>query len=161
MPETKTTESAVPELVILNDAQVELALQGELGDNVAIAIQDPRQIQIDIIKRILSSPNANSVLGGQQAVSGRECLERPFQLRGVRWHRSRFDQGLPVFAVLDAAFLDNGETAAVTTSAGNVMAQAYALYKLGALPCDVKIVESDHDTAAGFKPQWLERAGST
>ncbi len=159
MPETKAAESSAGELVVLDDAQVELALQGELGDNVAIAIQDPQQVQIDIIKRILASPNADSVLGGQRAISGRECLDRPFQLRGVRWHRSRFDQGLPVFAVLDASFLDDGETVAITTSAGNVMAQAYALHKLGELPVDVRIVESDHDTAAGFKPQWLERAG--
>lgn len=158
MPETAKAQTAGPELVVLDDAQVELALKGELGDNVALAIEDPQQVQLDIIKRILASPDADAVLGGQKAISGRETLERPFMLRGVRWHRSRFDEGLPVFAVLDAAFLDDGETAAVTTSAANVMAQAYALSKLGALPCDVKIVESDHDTAAGFKPQWLERA---
>lgn len=147
-------------IVVLDDAQVEAALRGELEESeIQVTIEDPKQIQLDIIQRILASEDADSVFGGQQAIGGKEVLGRPFTLRGVRWHKSRFDAGLPVFAVLDALFLDGeGETLAVTTSSGNVMAQAFQLHKLGSLPCDVKIDEADRETAAGFRPQWLVRA---
>jgi hypothetical protein len=149
----------VGRIVVLDSVQVEKALRGELDENVTLAIEDPQEVQFSIIQRILDSPDADSVLQGQRPIGGRDCLERPFTLRGVRWHRSKYEEGgIPVFAVLDAAFLDDGETGAVTTGAASVMAQAYQLEKLGVLPCDVKIVESDVDTAAGFKPQWLVRA---
>ena len=159
MAETKEAKAAGIDIVVLDSVQVEKALRGELGENVELAIEDPQAVQISIIQRILDSPDADAVLQGQKPIGGRDCLERAFTLRGVRWHRSKYEEGgIPVFAVLDAAFLDDGETGAITTGAGSVMAQAYALEKLGALPCDVKIVESDSDTAAGFKPQWLVRA---
>lgn len=147
------------DIVVLDDSQVELALRGELAlEGIQVAIEDPQKVQLDIIARILTSEDADEVFRGQQAISGREALERPFTLHAVRWHKSKFAEGLPVFAVMDAAFLDNGERAAITSSAGNVMAQAFTLHKLNALPENVKLVESDHETAGGFKPQWLVRA---
>ncbi len=149
----EATKVPSTEIVELEDmALVERAIRGE---EVALAIEDPMQTARAIIDRILASESAEQVFQGQQAVSGREVLQRPFTLRGARWHRSRFEGGLPVFAVLDAEFLDDGERLAVTTSAGNVMAQVYGLIRLGALPTRVKIVESEHETAQGYRPQWL------
>ena len=144
---------------VLSDEQVEAALRGDLSE-IKVAIQDPREVQLDIIKRILESPDAEAVFQGQQARGGKEVLGRPFTLRGVRWLKSSFDEGLPVFAILDASFLDDGEQLAVTTGSTNIMAQAYQLHRLGALPCDVIIEEADRDTAAGFRPQWLVKAES-
>lgn len=144
------------DLVPISDAEVEKALRGE---QVALAIEDPQKVSLSIIERILASESADQILAGQTAISGREVLDRPFVLHGVRWHKSRFDEGLPVFAVLDAEFMDDGSRSAVTTSAGNVMAQAYALVRLGdGLPATVKIVESEHDTANGYRPQWMVKA---
>jgi hypothetical protein len=143
------------DIVRISDAEVERALRGE---DVALTIEDPRETARAIIDRILAATNADEVLGGQRVYSGRDCIQRPFTLHGVRWHRSRFEGGLPVFAVLDVEFADDGERAAITTSAGNVMAQAYALQKLGALPCLVMITEAEHETAQGYRPQWLVRA---
>lgn len=157
----EATKPTTTEIITLDEAQVEKALRGELAaEGVSIAIQDPRQVQIDIISRILESEDADAVFQGQTAISGRDVLGRAFTLKGVRWLKSKFDEGLPVFAVLDADMLDDGESLAITTSAGNVMAQAYVLaHKLpDGLPQNVKIVESEHDTAAGFRPQWLVRA---
>lgn len=158
MAETATKDSS-QELVSLTDQQVEQALRGELEANeVSLTIEDPKVIQRQIIERILASPDAETVLGGSKAIGGREILGRPFELREVRWLKSRFDEGLPVFAVLDVEMLDDGEKLAVTSSSGNVMAQAYQLKRLNNLPIKLKIEEAEQATAAGFRPQWLVAA---
>ena len=159
MAETKAAETPGAQLVRLDDAQVEAALKGQLEMPAEFAIEDPQQVATAIIERILDSEDADEVFQGQQAIGGRDALGRPFTLNGVRWHRSRYEEGqVPVFAVLDASFLDDGTRVALTTGALNVMAQAYQLKRLGALPCDVKIEEAANETAAGFRPQWLVRA---
>lgn len=152
-----TKDKPGTDLAVLSDDAVESALTG--GEVDLPAIEDPRAIQQQIIKRILESEDAETVLRGQTALGGREVLGRAFTLKAVRWHASSYaEEGLPVFAVLDVDFLDDGSSAAVTSGAANVMAQAFMLHKLGALPADVQLVESDRDTARGFKPQWLVAA---
>jgi len=167
MPEAKEaveiTPSDVGTIILLDDAQVERALRGQLDASATIAIEDPQAVALSIIERILASEDADEVFQGQKAIGGRDALGRPFTLNGVRWHRSRFEaeegkMQVPVFAVLDASFLDDGERVALTTGSLNVMAQAYQLGRLGELPCDVKIEEAAEQTAAGFHPQWLVRA---
>lgn len=152
--------AAGTDLVSLTDQQVEAALKGEL-DEVTLKIEDPQVIQHQIIERILASADAEQVLAGRgKALHGREALDRPFTLHGVRWLKSRFKEGLPVFAVLEATMLDDGESVVITSSAGSVMAQAFALHRLGSFPVDVKLTEADQETAAGFRPQWLEAAAA-
>lgn len=152
---------ASTEIVAIDDTQVEQALRGEI-QAVSVAIEDPQAVTLSIIKRILDSEDADAVLGGRQAIGGRDVLGRPFTLNAVRFHKSKFDEGgIPVFCVLDATFLDDGETAAITTGAANVMAQAYQLHKLGALPADVKFEEAAQETAQGYRPQWLVKASAT
>lgn len=146
------------ELVALSDAQVKQALRGEI-DEVTLTIQDPKVIQHQIIERILASEDADQVLQGRGvALHGREVLGRPFTLTGIRWLKSKYGEGLPVFAVLEAVTLDDGQEVVITSSAGSVMAQAYRLWELGALPKDVKIEEAETETAAGYRPQWLVTA---
>ena len=155
---TEEAAAASAEIVSLDEAQVEQALRGEI-QQVSVAIEDPQAIALSIIKRILSSEDADEVFGGQEAVGGRDVLGRPFTLHGVTWHRSKYDEGgLPVFAVLDGTFLDDGERKAITTGATNIMAQVFQLKKLGALPQDVKIEEAAQETAQGYRPQWLVKA---
>src|SRR3990172_4513462 len=108
MPESK--EAAPATTVAISEDDVELALRGQLEVTADLAIEDPQVVAIGIIERILASEDADAVFGGQQAVGGREVLDRPFTLYGARWHRSRFEEAtVPVFAVLDAHFLDTGE----------------------------------------------------
>lgn len=148
------------DLVTLDEAAVEAALRGELAQDAQIAIADPIEVAQDIVRRILEAGDPEQVFSGGRAVGGREALGRPFILHGVRWHRSAYaaEGGLPIFAVLDATFVDTGERVAITTGAVNVMAQVFALARLDALPVQVKIEESDRPTAAGYRPQWLQRA---
>lgn len=156
---TTAAKGSSTEIVTLDDAQVEQVLRGELAaQDVQVMVQDPAQVQLDIIRRILDSESAEEVLGGRKPIGLKDCLGRAFSLNAVRWHKSAYDEGgLPVFAVLDITFLDDGESAVATTGSANVMAQAYRLAQIG-LPVDVKAEEAAVPTAAGYRPQYLTAA---
>jgi hypothetical protein len=80
----------------------------------------------------------------------------------VTWHKSAYTEtegSLPVFCVIHATMLDDGENIAITSGAANVMAQVFALDKMGELRNEkMKFAEADKATAAGYRPQWLVRA---
>lgn len=126
--------------------------------NLVVKVEDPAVVANQIMERILESDSVDSILGSNIATHAQDVIGRGFTLTGVRYLKSRFDQGLPVFAVMDATFLDNGASAAVTCSARNVCAQAAALWKVGALPTDVVIRRAENPTGDGYFPLWLERA---
>lgn len=151
---TKEDAPSVALVAIEDPEEMVAALRGE----VVPEIEDPEQVSLAIMERILAGESAEEVLGGQQAVHAQDVLDRPFMLHGLRLMRSRFEGGAGVFAVLDAEFGDDGSREAVTCSGRNVMAQAIQLYRLGALPRDVVIIRSETQTANGYYPLWLEAA---
>lgn len=141
------------DLVVIDTPEAAVAaLRGE----VLPEIEDPEIVARQITERILSADSAEEVLGGMQAIHAQDVLTRPFTLHGVRFLRSRFQEGPGVFAVLDAEFGDDGSRQSVTCSSKNVMAQAVQLWRLGALPRDVVLKQSDTPTANGFNVLWLE-----
>ena len=156
MAETATTAG---ELLTLDQAFAELA--GSTEGIGAVQQQDPKEAQLEIVKRILSAETAEQVLGGLgSATAARDVLGVNLELRGVRFLRSSFENenGIGVFAVLDCVDNTTGEVLAVTCGSANVMAQAGKLAQLGALPADVKILESERPTEAGYRPMRLEAA---
>jgi predicted MPP superfamily phosphohydrolase len=150
-----STEAPSTELVVAQTPdEAALALRGQM----VVAITDPVAIQRDIIESILDADNADDILGTvNNTIAGGDMLDVPFELHAVRILKSGLKGGLGVFAVLDAVTNDGRETK-ITTGAGNVMAQAVALWKRDLLPYKVKIVEAETPTAAGYKPQRLEAA---
>lgn len=120
--------------------------------------ENPDQVAIDIIARILSANDAAEVLGGGSAIHARDYLDTPFMLTGLKLQRSSFDGvGPDFYAVLEGASED-GEKLVITCGAKNVMAQAWRLDDLGALPCAVQLRQSPTPTAQGFYVMWLESA---
>lgn len=155
------TEAGTENLVTLDETQVEQALKGELSaEGIAITVEDPQQVQLQIIARILASEDADTVFGGRKAVAGKDVLDRPFVVHNVNWHKSAYSEGgLPVFCVIDAEMLDDGERVAITSGAANVMAQLFQLNRLGQLKNEkMKFAEAEKPTAGGYRPQWLVRA---
>lgn len=126
--------------------------------NLVVSVEDPREVARRMMEAIFDTENPDDILGRAVAIHAQDIIGRPFTLTGVRYMKSRFDQGLPVFAVMDAQFLDDGSTGSVTCSARNVCAQAAALWKLDALPRDVRIVRAENPTADGYFPLWMEAA---
>lgn len=148
------TEPGTDLEVIETPVQAMEAMRG----NLVVKVQDPAEVQRQMMERIFDSDDVDAILGPQIATHAQDVLGRPFTLRGVRFLKSKYDKGLPVFAVMDATFLDDGQEAAVTCSAFNVAAAAAKLWQIDALPIDVKIIQSDSETANGFRPLSLTRA---
>lgn len=130
------------------------AIRGELVPE----IEDPEQVALAIMERVLAMGSADAVLGGNQAIHAQDVLDRPFTLHGLHMMRSRFEGGAGVFVVLDAEFGDDGSHGAITCSGRTVMAQAVQLFRLDALPQTVKVVRAARETANGHFPLWLEAA---
>ncbi len=116
------------------------------------------QVSMDIIARILDATDVAGVLEGGGAIHARDYLDQPFTLTNVRFNKSSFDGAGPQFyALLEGATAD-GEKIAVTCGAKNVIAQAWKLADLKALPIAVELKQSPRPTAAGFHVLWLEAA---
>lgn len=119
---------------------------------------DPDQVSMDIIGRILKADTVDAVLGGSGAIHARDYIAKPFALTNVRFNRSDFgDDGPNFYALLEGADTD-GVPIVITCGARNVIAQAWKLRDMDALPVKVQIAESDRPTAAGYKVMWLEKA---
>lgn len=116
------------------------------------------QVSIDIIARILDARTVDDVLGGAGVTSASDYLDTPFHLTGVHFNRSGFDSAGPAFyAILEGADLD-GVPVTVSCGAKNVIAQAWKLQDMGALPVAVQLRQSSKPTSAGFYVMWLEAA---
>lgn len=120
--------------------------------------QNPDQIAIDIIARILNADSVDAVLGTSAATHARDYLDVPFALTNVRFNKSDIDGTGPDFYALLEGFDDNGEPQVITCGARNVIAQAWKLQDMDALPVRVVLKESAKATSAGFKVMWLEAA---
>lgn len=119
---------------------------------------DPAKASQDIIARILRASTVEEVLGKEQVTHARDFLDTPFALLSVKFNRTEFDgDGPPFYAVLSGA-TDDGEPVTITCGAGNVMAQAFKLDDMKALPYRVVIRQNPKPTAAGFHVMWLEAA---
>jgi hypothetical protein len=129
-----------------------------LRGKVTVKIEDPAEIQRQMMERILDSENVEDILGRNAATHAQDMLDRPLMLNSVRYLRSKFKDGLPVFAVMEVTDGETGQPHAVTCSAQNVMTQAAMLWKLDALPIGVVIRRAEEPTANGYYPLWLERA---
>lgn len=128
-----------------------------LGGDVQIDL-DPGLIQADITRRVLEAPTAEDALKLGEAVNAEDYLDIPFVLRGFRFQESSFEEGPPVFAAMDVADPNTGETFVLTCGSVNVMAQIIKLQLEESLPREVKIVRSQRETRRGFSPMWLVAA---
>lgn len=117
-------------------------------------------IALDIAKRILTAPDADSVLDQQELLEAKDRLGVPLTIRDVRWNGSSFAGGPGVYAVMDAVNHRTGEVELIACGGRNVMAQLYRLVQLRALPRDLMIVEAKKPTANGYTPLWLSKVPS-
>lgn len=145
-----TTKTAGTDVDVTRQA---LMAAGDIA--AAPEFEDPEVVATEIVARILEAPDLAAVLDQGVAYHARDVLDQPFVLHGVKFNRSRLENGPGVFAILDAQFDDGRKP--VTCGSRNVMAQAYRIGELGGFGVTVKIVEGS-ETAAGYRPMWLTAA---
>lgn len=119
---------------------------------------DPDAVSMEVIARILKADTVDDVLGGTSATHARDYLRQPFTLTEVRFNKSSLSNEGPAFYALLQGADPNGEAVTITCGARNVIAQAWKLRDMEALPIQVIIQESDRPTAAGNRVMWLEKA---
>jgi hypothetical protein len=142
--------STVP--AITNDAKVAEFLAAAQNE----APIDPWQAQLDIVQRILSAGDIDAVLTQTEAIHAADVLGDVLRVTGYAFGESTFKGNGPAFYMLVECVDADGVPFKVTCGAVNVMAQLYRLGQLNAFPLLARIVESEHETKAGYKPMWLE-----
>lgn len=154
MGKTDVSTERVTDVEVLTGSELELYL----GTGSLETIQDPEEVARSIVRRILEAETADEVLSPRGEVThAADVLNKALVLVAVEYRRSDLDEGAGVYALLSMAEAGSGEKLLVSCGSRNVMAQAYRLDRLGALPTGVRIVEAQKATAAGFRPMWLEK----
>lgn len=138
-------------------AQVTELEQILLGEKeVPEVVDDPAQIQKEIMAQLLAAESDEELEQMGTAIGWRELLGVPIELHGFRWRPSAFEDGAPVFFVVQGTRLDTGEKVVLTTGSGNVLAQLTNMARRGTLTGAVRMLEaSDKPTKQGFIPLWL------
>jgi hypothetical protein len=121
-------------------------------------VANPEETARRIAERDLNAQSLDELLGGgSDAISGRDYINKPFQLTGVEWQPSDIvGDGLPFYAVLHIVSMD-GEPKVLTTGALSVVRKVAVMASKGWLPAWVKIVKGAK-TEAGYEPLDLVKA---
>ena len=119
---------------------------------------DPAETAKRIAERDLNAATLDELLGGgSDTISGRDYLNKPFQLNGVEWQPSDIaGEGLPFYAVLHVVTLD-GEPKVITTGAISVVRKVAVMAQNQWLPAWVKMTKGAK-TEAGYEPLDLVKA---
>jgi hypothetical protein len=149
------TEAKGSEVVLVHDlGQVaEILLRERPGSDLA-QVSDPAEVATDIVRRILTS-EGEQALAQRTTTKAAEVLDKPLEIRAVRWLRSGIeDNPIGIYALVDAVDLGNGEELLVTCGGQNVMAQLLVLDRDESLPIKAYL-EQMPETQRGFRPLWL------
>lgn len=142
--------------VVIPDSEVfRRFLEAAQGQEFEI---NPEQVQIDIIARILNATTPDEILNRSGAIPAREYLNTPFTLTGIKFNDSTYDAIGPDFYAILEGVTPDGEKLAITCGARSILAAAWKLNDVGALPIAVEIKQSAKPTSAGFYVMWLEAA---
>lgn len=132
------------ERVLLGDA--------ELPD----VVDDPAEISREIMAQLLAAESDEELEAVGSATGWRELAGVPMELHGFRWRPSSYEEGAPIFFVVNATRLDTGERVVLTTGSGNILAQLCNMARRGTLVGAIRALEvSDTPTRQGFRPNWL------
>jgi hypothetical protein len=153
-------EASTQEIVVRKSADVAQLDELEamlLGTKeVPDVVEDPAEIQREIMAQLLDAKSDEELELVGQATGWRELPGVPMQISGFRWRPSTYEEGSPLFFVIDAVRLDTGARVALTTGSGNILAQLTNMARRGTLVGSVRALEiADTPTKQGFKPNWL------
>lgn len=128
-----------------------------LGDaELPDVVDDPAEISREIMAQLLAAESDEELEQVGSATGWRELPGVPMELHGFRWRPSSYEEGAPVFFVVNATRLDTGERVVLTTGSGNILAQLCNMARRGTLTGAVRALEiADTPTKQGFRPNWL------
>lgn len=90
-----------------------------------------------------------------ESVGGKAVLGHHLEVTTLKRLPSTYAGGLPFFLVVTAVDHTTGELVTFTTGAVSVAAQLVVAHAKGWVPLHCTLVESERETALGYKPQHL------
>lgn len=139
-------------------------------DDVEEIVEDPEQVQREIMTELLYAESDDELLNRTEAIGLRELARRfdrhhglaeqagvALELHNFKWRRSEFEgQGLPIYFVISCTRLDTGERIVATTGSVNVIAQLVNMASRGTLAgAKVLPTENEKPSKSGNYPMWL------
>lgn len=131
-------------------------------------ITDPKDAANAIVQRILAAETLEDVFRLQGTLSADDIQDRVFDLIGVQFRDSDYEDGVGVYAFISALFHDTGEVAPITCGGSNVCAQLLKASQIIGFQEDgetltqpypgLKLVKADKPTKRGYYPLWLTLA---
>ena len=133
-------------------------LTGQIDAPPTEVIDDPAEISRQIIMQLLGATTDEELQNFGNATGWRELEGVPILLKGFRWRPSSFDEGGPLYVIVNGFRADTGEAVVLTTGSANVLAQLSNMARRGTLVDSVWALErAKKDTAAGYRPLHLEK----
>lgn len=121
-------------------------------------IDDPAEISRQIIMQLLNAQSDEELQNFGGATGWRELEGVPIVLKGFRWRPSSFDEGGPLYVIVNGFNADTGEQVVLTTGSANVLAQLSNMARRGTLVDSVwKLAKAEKETSRGFRPLHLEQ----
>ena len=156
---TATTEIAVRSSTDLASLdEFDAILTGQIDAPPAEVIDDPAEISRQIIMQLLGATTDEELQNFGNAQGWRELEGLPILLKGFRWRPSSFDEGGPVYVVVNGYRTDTGEAVVLTTGSANVLAQLSNMARRGTLVDSVwRLVKAEKETSRGYRPLHLEQ----
>ena len=155
--EIKKMSDIVKASSISASSVVEFLATGQKGKFV-FTQADPEETARRISERDLNAQSLDELLGGgNETISGRNYINKPFQINNVEWQASEIEgEGLPFYAVIHAISID-GEVLVITCGATSVVRKLAVMQQNQWLPAWCKIVKGSK-TAGGYEPLDLVKA---
>ena len=133
-------------------------LTGQADAPPVEVIDDPAEISRQIIMQLLAATTDEELQNFGNATGWRELENVPVVLKGFRWRPSSFDEGGPLYVIVNAINAETGEQLVLTTGSANVLAQLSNMARRGTLVDSVwQLVKSEKTTANGYRPLHLEK----
>lgn len=104
-----------------------------------------------LAERLLSAQSADDILLPFDPVQGKTKLGQPIYIEGCTIIESEYE-GFPWYVSLRCKVPATGETYVLTTGGEKVVMQAAAADRAGQWPLYCKLVQTDKETKAGFRP---------
>lgn len=154
-----STEIAVrssSDLASLNE--FDAILSGQIDAPPPEIVDDPAEISRQIIMQLLAAQSDEELQNFGNATGWRELEGVPILLKGFRWRPSSFDEGGPLYVIVNGFRTDTGEAVVLTTGSANVLAQLSNMARRGTLVDSVWVLaKAEKETSRGYRPLHLEK----
>lgn len=135
--------------------ELDAILKGQKAAEMIVT--DPEQITREIVAQLLAA-ETDEDLQIQQATPWQELAGVPVEIHSFTYRPSSFEEGAPVFVVVNGFRMDTGDRVVMTTGGYNILAQLSNLARRERFPSIWKLEVAEKATTRGFHPLWLVKA---